>query len=183
MSNREVLLALGVTGLVNLAMIALAAGAFRDGAHDNIAEIETVYRTLAPLLGLGAASLFMLVLLASGFSSSVVGVMAGQVIMQGFVSFRIPLWLRRLVVMAPSFAVVAAGMDVTHALVLSQVILSLVLPMPMVALVGFTVRGDVLGEFANTRLTNALAVAATGFVCLLNGILLLAIAGLAIPTV
>jgi len=183
MSNREVLLALGVTGLVNLAMIALAAGAFRDGAHDNIAEIEKVYRTLAPLLGLGAASLFMLVLLASGFSSSVVGVMAGQVIMQGFVSFRIPLWLRRLVVMAPSFAVVAAGMDVTHALVLSQVILSLVLPMPMVALVGFTVRGDVLGEFANTRLTNALAVAATGFVCLLNGILLLAIAGLAIPTV
>jgi manganese transport protein len=181
MSNREVLLALGVTGLVNLAMIALAAGAFRDGAHDNIAEIETVYRTLAPLLGLGAASLFMLVLLASGFSSSVV--MAGQVIMQGFVSFRIPLLLRRLVVMAPSFAVVAAGMDVTHALVLSQVILSLVLPMPMVALVGFTVRGDVLGEFANTRLTNALAVAATGFVCLLNGILLLAIAGLAIPTV
>jgi manganese transport protein len=183
MSNREVLLALGVTGLVNLAMIALAAGAFRDGAHDNIAEIEKVYRTLAPLLGLGAASLFMLVLLASGFSSSVAGVMAGQVIMQGFVSFRIPLWLRRLVVMAPSFAVVAAGMDVTHALVLSQVILSLVLPMPMVALVGFTVRGDVLGEFANTRLTNALAVAATGFVCLLNGILLLAIAGLAIPTV
>jgi manganese transport protein len=183
MSNREVLLALGVTGLVNLAMIALAAGAFRDGAHDNIAEIETVYRTLAPLLGLGAASLFMLVLLASGFPSSVAGVMAGQVIMQGFVSFRIPLWLRRLVVMAPSFAVVAAGMDVTHALVLSQVILSLVLPMPMVALVGFTVRGDVLGEFANTRLTNALAVAATGFVCLLNGILLLAIAGLAIPTV
>ena len=181
MSNREVLLALGVAGLVNLAMIALAAGAFHDGAHDNIAEIETAYRTLAPLLGLGAAGLFMLALLVSGFSSSVVGVMAGQVIMQGFVSFRIPLWLRRLVVMAPSFAVVAAGMDITHALVLSQVVLSLVLPIPMVALVRFTASRDVMGEFANTRLTNALAIAATGFVCLLNGILLLAIAGLAIP--
>ena len=179
MSNREVLLALGVAGLVNLAMIAMAAGAFHDGAHEDIAEIETAYRTLAPLLGLGAAGLFMLALLASGFSSSIVGVMAGQVIMQGFVSFRIPLWLRRLVVTAPSFVVVAAGMDITHALVLSQVVLSLVLPIPMVALVRFTASRDVMGEFANTRLTNALAVAATGFVCLLNGILLLAIAGLA----
>ena len=182
MSNREVLLALGVAGLVNMAMIAMAAGAFHDGAHDHIAEIETAYRTLAPLLGLGAAGLFMLALLASGFSSSIVGVMAGQVIMQGFVSIRIPLWLRRLVVMVPSFAVVAAGMDVTHALVLSQVVLSLVLPIPMVALVWFTASRDVMGEFANARLTNALAIAATGFVCLLNAILLLAIAGLAIPT-
>jgi len=183
MSNREVLLALGVAGLVNLAMIAMAAGAFHDGAHEDIAEIETAYRTLAPLLGLGAAGLFMLALLASGFSSSIVGVMAGQVIMQGFVSFRIPLWLRRLVVTAPSFVVVAAGMDITHALVLSQVVLSLVLPIPMVALVRFTASRDVMGEFANTSLTNALAVAATGFVCLLNGILLLAIAGLALPAV
>jgi manganese transport protein len=181
MSNHEVLFALGVAGLVNLAMIAMAAGAFHDGAHDHVAEIETACRTLAPLLGLGAAGLFMLALLASGFSSSIVGVMAGQVIMQGFVSFRIPLWLRRLVVMAPSFVVVAAGMGITHALVLSQVVLSLVLPIPMVALVRFTARRDVMGEFANTRLTNALAVAATGFVCLLNGILLLAIAGLGIP--
>jgi manganese transport protein len=182
MSNREVLLALGVAGLVNMAMIAMAAGAFHDGAHDHIAEIETAYRTLAPLLGLGAAGLFMLALLASGFSSSIVGVMAGQVIMQGFVSFRIPLWLRRLIVMAPSFVVVAAGVDITHALVLSQVVLSLVLPIPMVALVWFTASRDVMGEFANARLTNALAIAATGFVCLLNAVLLLAITGLAIPT-
>ena len=117
----------------------------KNGAHDHVAEIETACRTLAPLLGLGAAGLFMLALLASGFSSSIVGVMAGQVIMQGFVSFRIPLWFRRLVVMAPSFAVVAAGMDITHALVLSQVVLSLVLPIPMVALVRFTARRDVMG--------------------------------------
>jgi manganese transport protein len=181
MSNREVLLALGVAGLVNLAMIAMAAVAFHDGAHDHIAEIETAYRTLAPVLGAAAAGLFMLALLVSGFSSSIVGVMAGQVIMQGFVSFRIPLWLRRLVVMAPSFAVIAAGMDITHALVLSQVVLSLVLPIPMLALLKFTASRDVIGEFANTRLTNVLAVAATGFVCLLNGILLLAIVGLPIP--
>jgi manganese transport protein len=178
MSNREVFLALGVAGLVNMAMIAMAAVAFHDGTHDQIAEIETAYRTLTPLLGAGAAGLFMLALLASGFSSSVVGVMAGQMIMQGFVSFRIPLWLRRLVVMAPSVAVVAAGMDITRALGLSQVVLSLVLPIPMVALVRFTASREVMGEFANSRLINALAIAATGFVCLLNGILLLAIAGL-----
>jgi manganese transport protein len=183
MSNHEVLLALGLAGLVNMAMIAMAAVAFHDGTHDQIAEIETAYRTLAPLLGAGAALLFMAALLASGFSSSVVGVMAGQMIMQGFVSFRIPLWLRRLVVMLPSFAVVAAGIDVTRALVLSQVVLSLVLPIPMVALVRFTARRDVMGEFANTRLVNALAIAATGFVCLLNGTLLLAIVGLPIPFV
>jgi manganese transport protein len=168
-------------GLVNMAMIAMAAVGFHDGTHDQIAEIETAYRTLTPLVGAGAAALFMLALLASGFSSSVVGVMYGQMIMQGFVSFRIPLWLRRLAVMAPSFAVVAAGMDVTRALVLSQVVLSLVLPIPMVALIRFTASRDVLGEFANTRLINALAIAATGFVCLLNGILLLAIAGIPLP--
>jgi manganese transport protein len=176
MSNHEVLLALGVAGLVNVAMIILAARAFHDGSHDQITEIETAYRTLAPLLGPGAAGLFMLALLASGFSSSIVAVMAGQMIMQGFVSFCIPLWLRRLVVMAPSFVVVAAGMDITHALVLSQVVLSLVLPLPMVALVRFTARREVMGEFTNARLTNVLAVAATGFVCLLNGVLLLEIA-------
>jgi manganese transport protein len=102
----------------------------------------------------------MLALLASGFSSSVVGVMAGQVIMQGFVSSRIPLWLRRLVIMMPSFAVIIAGIDITHALVLSQVVLSLVLPIPMVALVRLTAKRDVMGEFANTRLTNAVALVA-----------------------
>ncbi len=181
MSNREVLLALGVAGLVNIAMIAMAAVAFHDGAHDQTAEIETAYRTLAPLLGAGAAGLFMVALLASGFSSSVVGVLAGQVIMQSFVSFRIPLWLRRLVVMMPSFAVIIAGMEITHALVLSQVVLSLVLPIPMVALVRLTANRYVMGEFANTRLTNAVAVTATVFVSALNAVLLLGIVGVCIP--
>ena len=181
MSNREVVLALGAAGLVNMAMIAAAAVVFHDGTHDQIAEIETAYRTLASLVGMGAAGLFMLALLASGFSSSIVGVMAGQVIMQGFVSFRIPLWLRRFAVMLPSLIVVAAGIDITHALVLSQVVLSLVLPIPMVALVMLTANRAVMGDFANTRLTNSVAIFAAVFVCALNGILLLATAGLPIP--
>jgi manganese transport protein len=181
MSNREVVLALGAAGLVNMAMIAAAAVVFHDGTHDQIAEIETAYRTLASLIGMGAAGLFMLALLASGFSSSIVGVMAGQVIMQGFVSFRIPLWLRRFVVMLPSLIVVPAGIDITHALVLSQVVLSLVLPIPMVALVMLAANRAVMADFANTRLTNSVAIFAAVFVCALNGILLLATAGLPIP--
>jgi manganese transport protein len=181
MSNREVVLALGAAGLVNMAMIASAAVVFHDGTHNQIAEIDTAYRTLASVVGIGAAGLFMLALLASGFSSSIVGVMAGQVIMQGFVSFRIPLWLRRFVVMTPSLIVVAAGIDVTHALVLSQVVLSLVLPIPMLALVMLTANRTIMGDFANTPLTNLVATFAAVFVCALNGILLLASAGLPIP--
>ena len=107
-SNREVVLALGLAGLVNMAMVAMAASVFHDGVHDDVAEIGTAYRTLIPILGSGAAGVFLVSLLASGLSSSAVGTMAGQVIMQGFVGFRIPLWLRRLVTMVPSFAVVAA---------------------------------------------------------------------------
>jgi manganese transport protein len=182
MSHNGVLLALGIAGLVNMAMIILAARAFHDGVHDSVVGIEAACRTLVPLLGLAAAGMFMLALLASGFSSSIVAVMAGQTIMQGFVSFRVPLWFRRLVVITPSFIVVAAGIDITQALVLSQVVLSLVLPIPMVALVKFTARRDVMGEFVNSRLTNVLAVTAAGFVCLLNGVLLLAMAAQTIPT-
>jgi manganese transport protein len=93
----------------------------------------------------------MLSLLASGFSSSVVGTMAGQSIMQDFIKFRIPLWLRRLITMAPAFVVVAMGVTATEALVMSQVVLSLVLPLPMVALIVLTAKRDVMGPFVNSR--------------------------------
>ena len=93
-SNREVLVALGIAGLVNMAMLAMAATVFHEG-HADVAAIETAYHTLVPLLGVGAAAVFMASLLASGLSSSVVGTMAGQTIMQDFVHFRIPLWVRR----------------------------------------------------------------------------------------
>src|SRR5690349_16223290 len=150
-SNREVVLALGLAGLVNMAMVAMAACVFHDGVHDDVAEIGTAYRTLIPILGSGAAGVFLVSLLASGLSSSAVGTMAGQVIMQGFVGFRIPLWLRRLVTMVPSFAVVALGFDATQALILSQVALSLILPVPMIALLILTRRRDIMGSYANGR--------------------------------
>jgi manganese transport protein len=178
-SNREVLIALGIAGLVNMAMLAMAATAFHAG-HPEVAEIETAYHTLTPLLGAGAAAVFLVSLLASGFSSSVVGTMAGQVIMQDFVGFRIPLWLRRLVTMVPAVVVVALGVNATQALVGSQVVLSLVLPVPMIALLVLAGRRDIMGRFAVSGWTRVGAVAAALLVLALNLILLLQTAGVPI---
>ena len=173
-SNREVLGALTLAGMVNAAMVMMAAAAFHAG-HRDVAQIETAYHTLAPLLGGGAAALFLLSLMASGISSSVVGTMAGQVIMQGFLHRSIPVWLRRLITMLPAFAVVAAGADATRSLVISQVILSLVLPVPMVALLLLSRRPAVMGKFATSRLMSVLAATATIVTLVLNAVLLVQI--------
>jgi manganese transport protein len=119
-------------------------------------------------------------LLASGLSSSVVGTMAGQTIMQDFVGFRIPLSVRRLATMVPAVVVVAAGVDSTHALVLSQVALSLVLPVPMIALLVLSGRRDVMGSFANPRMVQVIAVVAAVLVLVLNLVLLLQTAGVTV---
>jgi manganese transport protein len=179
-SNIEVVIALGVAGLVNMAMVLMAASAFHEG-HSDVAEIETAYATLTPLLGAGAAGVFMVSLLASGLSSSAVGTMAGQMIMQGFVGFRIPILARRLITMIPAFVVVALGVNATNALVVSQVILSLALPAPVIALLMFTRRRDLMGAFANSRLTNIAAVVGTLIILVLNAILLLQAFGVEIP--
>jgi manganese transport protein len=170
-SNREVVIALAVAGLVNIAMVMMASGAFHAG-HPEVAQIETAYHTLTPLLGAWAAGIFLVSLIASGVSASTVGTMAGQMIMQGFVGFRIPVWLRRLVTMLPAFAVVAAGVDATNALVISQVVLSIALPLPMISLLMFTNRSDIMGAFANNTLTRAAAVIATILVLVLNFLLI-----------
>ena len=179
-SNVEVLCALAAAGIVNMAMVMMASSAFHAG-HSNVAEIETAYHTLGPLLGAAAASVFLLSLIASGISSSVVGTMAGQMIMQGFVGFRIPIWLRRVITMAPAFVVVALGVNATRALVVSQVILSIALPMPMVALLMFTSRRAVMGALANGRLTIAIALIGTVVVLSLNTVLILDTFGVTLP--
>src|SRR6187402_3060945 len=176
LSNLEVVLALTVAGLINLAMVVMAAGAFH-GSHPDVARIETAYQTLVPLLGGAAATIFLISLVASGFSSSVVGTMAGQMIMQGFVAFRIPQWLRRSITMVPSFIVVIAGVDATRALVLSQVALSIALPFPMIALVWFTSRRDTMGVFQNRWPVVVLASLGALVVLSLNVVLLLDAAG------
>jgi manganese transport protein len=179
-SNAEVLLALAAAGLVNMAMVMMASSAFHAG-HPDVAEIETAYHTLTPLLGVGAAGVFLLSLIASGISSSVVGTMAGQMIMQGFVGFRIPIWLRRVITMVPAFVVVGYGVNATSALVVSQVILSIALPLPMIALLIFTRRADIMGDFANSRLTNVIAVVGTVIVLALNTFLILETFGVPVP--
>lgn len=175
-SNREVVIALAIAGLVNMAMVMMASAAFHLG-HSDVGEIETAYKTLTPLLGAAAAAVFLVSLIASGISSSVVGTMAGQLIMQGFVGFSIPLWLRRLVTMIPAFIVVALGANATDALVMSQVVLSLALPVPMLALVWFTGRRDIMGEHANGRVLQTAAIVGAVVVSILNVVLLLQISG------
>jgi manganese transport protein len=179
-SNVEVLIALAVAGLVNMAMVVMAASAFHEG-HSDVAEIETAYSTLTPLLGPAAAGAFLTALLASGLSSSAVGTMAGQMIMQGFVGFRIPIIVRRLVTMIPAFVVVWLGVNSTNALVISQVVLSIALPAPVIALLIFTRRKDIMGDFANSRLTNVAAVVGALLILTLNAILLLQTFGVNIP--
>src|ERR1700690_885895 len=179
-SNHEVVIALVIAGLVNMAMVMMASAAFHLG-HSDVAEIETAYHTLAPLLGLGAAGIFLLSLIASGISSSVVGTMAGQMIMQGFTGLRIPIWLRRVITMVPAFVVVGYGVNATQALVVSQVILSIALPLPMIALLMFTRRADIMGSFANGRITRIAAVVATILVLTLNVFLIVQTLGVPIP--
>jgi manganese transport protein len=170
-SNREVVIALSVAGLVNMAMVMMASGAFHAG-HPDVSQIETAYHTLTPLLGAAAAGVFLVSLIASGVSASTVGTMAGQMIMQGFVGFHIPIWIRRVVTMVPAFVVVALGVNATNALVISQVILSLALPLPMISLIIFTSRTDIMGAFANSMLTRVAAVTATVLVLGLNVVLI-----------
>jgi manganese transport protein len=166
-SNQEVIMALAVAGLVNMAMVMMASSAFHAG-HPEVAEIETAYHTLTPLLGIGAAGVFLFSLIASGISSSTVGTMAGQMVMQGFVGFRIPIFVRRLVTMVPAFMIVALGINATKALVISQVVLSIALPLPMISLLIFTRRADIMGAFANRKATHVAALFGTTTVLLLN---------------
>ena len=166
-SNQEVIIALAVAGLVNMAMVMMASGAFHAG-YPEVAEIETAYHTLTPLLGIGAAGVFLFSLIASGISSSTVGTMAGQIVMQGFVGFSIPMFARRLVTMLPAFMIVALGVNATKALVISQVVLSIALPLPMISLLIFTRRADIMGAFANHKATHLAAVVGTAVVLLLN---------------
>jgi manganese transport protein len=169
-SNREVVIALGFAGLVNLAMVMMSASVFSKSAP-GIADIGVAYHTLIPTLGMGAAVVFLVALMASGISSSVVGTMAGQVIMQGFVGFSIPVWARRLITMVPAF-IIALSFNTMTAMILSQVVLSFVLPLPMVALVVLSSRKSVMGDFVTGRRTAFAAIAATVLVALLNIVLI-----------
>lgn len=168
----DVTIAMGLAGLVNAAMLIMASSTFFTKGLTEIGSIEEAYRTLTPLLGSAASTVFAISLLASGISSSTVGTMAGQVIMQGFIHRKIPIWVRRAVTMAPPIVVIALGLDPTRTLVLSQVVLSFGLPFAIIPLVMFTRRRDVMGELVNQRSTTALASIVAGLIVALNIFLL-----------
>ncbi len=164
----DLVIAMSLAGLVNMAMLYMAAATFHAHGHSNVASITTAYQTLTPLLGGAASIVFAISLLASGLSSSTVGTMAGQVIMQGFVGFTIPIWIRRLVTMIPAVLVVLIGFNPTDTLVISQVILSFALPLPVITLVMFTRRRDLMGSLVNKALTTWAAIACSVIILGLN---------------
>ncbi len=164
----DVVIAMGIAGLINMAMLIMAASTFHSQGLTSVGSIEEAHKTLEPLLGKAASWVFAVSLLASGLSSASVGTMAGQVIMQGFLRRGIPAWIRRLATMVPSIIVIAVGSDPTRTLVVSQVVLSFCLPFAIIPLVMFTRRRDVMGVLVNRRLTTIAAGLAAALVVALN---------------
>jgi manganese transport protein len=152
----DVIIAMTLAGVVNAAMLIMAASTFFRVGLTQIGTLEEAHRTLVPLLGQASSWVFAISLLASGLSSSTVGTMAGQVIMQGFLHRKIPIWLRRGVTMLPSLIVIGIGLDPTRTLVLSQVVLSFGIPFALIPLVLFTRRADLMGVLVNRRLTTGM---------------------------
>ncbi len=168
----DVIAAMGLAGLVNMAMLFMAAKVFNETGHADVATIESAYQTLVPLLGGTAAAVFGISLVASGVASSHVGTMAGQVVMQGFVNFSIPITLRRLLTMLPALIAIYLGLDPTRTLVLSQVVLSFTLPFPIITLILFTRDPALMGKLVNRPTTTAIATLCAVLIVGLNAVLL-----------
>ena len=168
----DVVIAMGLAGLINAAMLVMASKTFHELGLRDVDAIEKAYMTLESVLGRASHTVFALSLLAAGLSSSAVGTMSGQVIMQGFLEYHIPVWLRRGVTMAPALIVILLGLDPTRTLVISQVVLSFGLPFAIVPLILFTRRKELMGPLANRPATTALASAAGVVVVALNMFLL-----------
>jgi manganese transport protein len=168
----DVVIALGAAGLINLAMLFVAASLFSRTGMPHAGSIQAAHAGLARLVGGGAALAFAVALLASGLSSSSVGTYAGQVVMQGFIGRRIPVFLRRAITMAPALVVLAAGLPPTGSLVISQVVLSFGIPFALVPLVLLTRRADIMGALVNRRATTAAAAGIAVLIIVLNGYLL-----------
>jgi len=168
----DVIVAMGVAGLVNAAMLIMAASTFHVQGLTEVGTIEEAHRTLTPLLGNASSFVFAISLLASGLSSSTVGTMSGQVIMQGYLHRTVPMWLRRGVTMLPALIVIALGLDPTRTLVVSQVVLSFGIPFALIPLVIFTRRRDIMGPLVNHPVTTAAATVVAALIIGLNLFLL-----------
>jgi manganese transport protein len=175
----DVIIAMTIAGLINMAMLVMAAAAFYGSGLHGVDSLEGAHKTLEPILGGASGTLFALALVGSGLSSSAVGTMSGQVVMQGFIQRRIPITLRRLVTMLPAFVVIALiewvpslGLDATRTLIISQVVLSFGIPFALVPLVIFTKRRDLMGVLVNRRTTTIAAAMVAGLIISLNLFLL-----------
>ncbi len=164
----DVLVAMGLASFINMAMLIMAASTFFDKGLTDIASIESAHKTLEPLLGAAASTIFAISLLAAGLSSATVGTMAGQVVMQGFLHRHIPPWVRRSITMAPSLIVIWMGLDPTWTLIWSQVLLSFGLPFAVIPLVLFTRRRDIMGELVNRPITTFAASLIAALIVVLN---------------
>ena len=168
----DVIAAMSIAGVINMAMLVMAASVFHGTGLLNVDSLETAHKTLAPILGGASSALFALALLFSGLSSSAVGTLAGQVVMQGFIRRQIPIFVRRAVTMVPAFVVIGIGVDPSRTLVISQVVLSFGIPFALIPLVVFTSRTDLMGVLVNNRLTTAAAVVVAALISALNVFLL-----------
>ena len=168
----DVVIAMGLAGVINLTMLVVAAQLFHDSGRTNVDSIEGAHAGFSALLGGGAALAFAVALLASGLSSSSVGTYAGQVVMQGFINFRIALFLRRAITMTPALIVLALGLDATDTLVISQVVLSFGIPFALVPMILLTRRRDLMGALVNRPATTAIASVVAALIIGLNAFLL-----------
>ncbi len=168
----DVGIAMAIAGLINVAMLVMAASTFFKSGLHNVESLEGAHETLVPLLGGASSALFALALLFSGLSSSAVGTLAGQVVMQGFIRRRIPVVVRRLVTMLPAFVVIGLGADPSRTLVISQVILSFGIPFALVPLVLFTSKRELMGPLVNARATTVAATIVAAIIIALNVFLL-----------
>jgi manganese transport protein len=174
----DVLIAMTLAGVINVAMLVVAATVFYNKGLTHVASLTVAHKTLEPILGGAASVLFALALTASGLSSSTVGTLSGQVVMQGFIRRQIPLFVRRFVTMLPAFAVIGAGWGVSRTLVLSQVVLSFGIPFALIPLVMFTSRRDVMGALTNAKATIVAGVLVAALITSLNVFLLIQTFGL-----
>jgi manganese transport protein len=174
----DVIIAMSIAGLINVAMLVMAASTFFKKGLLDVDSLDGAHKTLEPILGGASSALFALALLASGLSSSAVGTLSGQVVMQGFIRRQIPLMVRRLVTMVPAFVVIGIGIDPSRTLVISQVVLSFGIPFALVPLVYFTARRDIMGQLVNRPITTAAASLIAGVIIALNIFLLAQTAGL-----
>ena len=168
----DVVIPMSMAGVINLTMLVVAAGIFHAHGHTGVDSIEGAHSGLGSIVGGGAALAFAVALLASGLSSSSVGTFAGQVVMQGFIDRRIPLFVRRALTMTPALIVLAIGVDPTSTLVISQVVLSFGIPFALVPLIMLTRKRDLMGVLVNSRLTTRAATGVAMLIISLNAFLL-----------